>query len=191
MIENKIQYKMYLEKDALALKEKKKRPRIIGDKVWKFERFLRKTEYINNCKKGKIWTFIGKVYRYRLQEKGRKLGGYCIPINVFEEGLALVHYGSIVVNGTSKVGKNCRILEGVTIGATNGKSESAIIGNNVFIGTGAKIIGNAKIANDVAIGANSVVTKDILENGITVAGVPAKKISNNNSHSNLSKELLK
>ena len=64
-----------------------------------------------------------------------------------------------------------------------GGNAAATIGDNVFIGTGAKIIGDITIANDVAIGAGAVVTKDILEAGITVAGVPAKKVSDHNSHS--------
>lgn len=101
-------------------------------------------------------------------------------------GLALAHPGTIVINGNAKIGKNCRIHEGVTIGATNGSGDSAIIGDNVFIGTGAKIIGKVSIADDVAIGANAVVVKSILEAGTTWAGIPAVKISEKNSHSNLS-----
>jgi serine O-acetyltransferase len=68
----------------------------------------------------------------------------------------------------------------VTIGISGKKDSTCapIIGNNVYIGTGARILGNITIAHNVVIGANSVVTKSITEQGITVAGVPAKKISN-------------
>ena len=59
------------------------------------------------------------------------------------------------------------------------------IGNNVFLGSGCKVIGKVTIADDCAVGANAVVVKDVLEKGITVAGVPAKKISNNNSYSSV------
>ena len=90
----------------------------------------------------------------------------------------------------AKVGKNCRIQEGVNIGATNGSNLAPQIGDNVFIGTGAKIIGDITIADDVAIGANAVVVKSITERGCTYAGVPAKKISSNNSHSNLCSKLF-
>jgi serine O-acetyltransferase len=55
------------------------------------------------------------------------------------------------------------------------------IGNNVFIGPGAKIFGDIEIADNVAIGVNSVVNKSFLEPGITIAGIPAKKISNQGS----------
>jgi serine O-acetyltransferase len=92
---------------------------------------------------------------------------------------------TIVVAVNARIGANCRIHEGVTIGATNGSDGAAKIGDNVFIGSGAKIIGEIKIADNIAIAANAVVVKDILESGITVGGVPAKKISSNDSSSNL------
>lgn len=101
------------------------------------------------------------------------------------EGLSLPHYGSIVIGQHAKIGKFCRIHEGVTIGATNGSDNCATIGDNVFIASGVKIIGDISIASDCAIGANAVVTKDIISPGTTWGGIPAKKISDNNSHSNL------
>ena len=130
------------------------------------------------------------ITKFRFKRLSMKLG-FSIPLNVFEEGLSIAHYGTIVVNSKAKVGKNCRLQEGVNIGATNGSPNAPIIGNNVFIGTGAKIIGDITIADDVAIGANAVVVKSIEEAGVTYGGVPAKKISNNNSHSNLSPYLFK
>lgn len=117
--------------------------------------------------------------------------GFSIPINVFGPGLSIPHYGTIVVNKATQVGKNCRLHEGVNIGATNGSAAAPKIGDNVFIGSGAKIIGDISIADDVAIGANAVVVTSITEKGVTYGGVPAKKISSNNSHSNLCKELFK
>jgi serine O-acetyltransferase len=116
--------------------------------------------------------------------------GFSIPLNVFGPGLSIAHYGTIVVSDAAKVGKNCRIHEGVNIGATNGSFKAPEIGDNVFIGTGAKIIGDITIADDVAIGANAVVVKSILEKGVTYGGVPAKKISANNSHANLAPKLF-
>ena len=107
-----------------------------------------------------------------------------IEPNVFGPGLSIAHYGTIIVNPNSKVGSNCRIHEGVTIGATNGSKKAPQIGNNCFIGSGAKIIGDIKIGNNVAIGAGAVVIKDI-EDNVTVGGVPAKIISNNTSASNI------
>lgn len=110
---------------------------------------------------------------------GVKLG-FTIPLNVFDEGLSIAHYGTIVVNSNSVIGKNCRIQEGVNIGASGG-DKAPRIGDNVFIGTGAKIIGDVVIGDNIAIGANAVVTKSFVDNGITLAGVPAKIISHNDS----------
>ena len=115
--------------------------------------------------------------------------GYTIPLNVVEEGLSLPHYGTIIVNGNSHIGKNCRIMADVVIGSTNGVNIAATIGDNVYIGAGAKIIGQIRIGDDVCIGANAVVTKDI-EAGVTIAGVPAKVVSRTNSHKNISADLL-
>ena len=109
---------------------------------------------------------------------------------MFDEGLSIAHYGCIVVNGNARIGKNCRIQECVTIGATNGQEDAPLIGDNCFIGSGAKIIGRIRIPDDVCIGAGSVVVKDIDEKGITVAGIPAKKISYNSSRLNLNPALF-
>lgn len=97
-------------------------------------------------------------------------------------GIHIVH-GKVVINVFAKIGCNCKILSDVTIGVLGKKDQgdAPVIGNNVYIGTGAKIIGKVVIADDVVIGANAVVTKSILEPGITVAGIPAKKISDTGS----------
>ena len=126
----------------------------------------------------------------KLHKNSVKLG-FSIPINVFGPGLSIAHYGTIVVNSAARVGKNCRIQEGVNIGATNGQRSAPKIGDNVFIGTGAKIIGDVTVASDVAIGANAVVVKSITEQGTTWGGVPARKISDNSSRQNLALDLFK
>lgn len=151
---------------------------------------LRKAEYYINCRSRSVFgRAVAVLYRYRLRRLGRKLGGFAISPNCFGPGLSIAHFGPVVVHPNASVGKNCRIHEGVTIGATNGSTKAAKIGDNVFLASGAKVIGDVEIANDVAVGANAVVVKDVLTPGITVGGVPARKISDNNSHSNLS-ELL-
>ncbi len=129
-----------------------------------------------------------------MQYKYKKLSikyGFSIPLNVFGPGLAIVHLGTIVVASGAKVGANCRIHEGVTIGATNKSDKAAIIGDNVFIGSGAKIIGEVHISSNVAVAANAVVVKDVdLPNGGTIGGIPAKLISENTSALNLVKPSL-
>lgn len=184
MIKSKEDYLLYLEYDKKALGKKYKKPKIIHDEIWRFQRLLRKTEYYVNVRKdplGKIYSFLLQYRYYKLRLKHNTF----IPLNVFGPGLSIAHFGSIVVNGNSKVGKNCRIQESTTIGATNGSDKAPILGDNIFIGSGARIIGDIQIANDVCIGAGAVVVKSVLDKGITIGGVPAKRISNKSSESNL------
>lgn len=89
-------------------------------------------------------------------------------------GLIIQHGFSTIINA-KKIGKNCHIYQQVTIGY-NGM-QSPIIGNNVRICCGAKVIGGICIGNNVVIGANAVVCKDVPDN-VVVGGVPAKIIKN-------------
>ncbi len=81
-------------------------------------------------------------------------------------------YGIFISNG-AKIGKNCVIFHQVTIGSNNltdSKNKGCpIIGDNVFIGAGAKIIGNVEVGNNCRIGANAVVVKDVPDNSIVVS----------------------
>lgn len=89
-------------------------------------------------------------------------------------GLMFGHFSCIVVNGSAIIGRNCTIFQGVTIGSVRGpKGGTPIIGDNVVIFAGAKIIGKVKIGNNVVIGAGAVVVNDIPDNSVAV-GVPAK-----------------
>lgn len=189
MITNKSELKYFLKRDALALVGNRAKPKLVGDDVWKFQISLRKLEYYTYKKsRNKLYVLLYLLKKLKYRRLSFKLG-FSLPLNVFEEGLSVAHFGTIVVSSNSKIGKNCRIHEGVTIGSTNGSEKAPIIGNNVFIGSGAKIIGDITIADNVAIGANAVVIKSITEEG-TYAGIPAKKISDNNSRLNLRKELF-
>lgn len=185
MIQSKEDYLYYLERDKNSLCIQRGRPRFWTDEIWRFQILLRKREYLTNCKHGFFYKICSAYYHWRFKKMSLRLG-FSIPLNVFGPGLAIVHYGTIVVAEGAQIGSNCRIHEGVTIGATNGSNEAAIIGDNVFIGSGAKIIGKVKISSNVAIAANAVVVNDIIsENGCTVGGIPAKIISNNSSNSNI------
>ncbi len=81
-------------------------------------------------------------------------------------------YGIFISQG-AKIGNNCVIFHQVTIGSNNLKDSKGYgapqIGNNVYIGAGAKIIGNVKVGNNVRIGTNAVVVKDIPDNATVVA----------------------
>jgi serine O-acetyltransferase len=83
------------------------------------------------------------------------------------------HFGGIVVSGYARFGNDCRIRNGVVVGLSRVEDPCApIIGDNVDIGAGAKILGPITIGNNVLIGANAVVVRDVPDNSLAV-GVPA------------------
>jgi len=83
------------------------------------------------------------------------------------------HFGGIVIHGDAKFGDNCRIRNGVVVGIGHVEEDGApIIGHNVDIGVGAKVLGPVRIGDNVLIGANAVVIIDVPDNCIAV-GVPA------------------
>ena len=92
------------------------------------------------------------------------------------------HFGGIIINSQSVIGNNCNISQGVTIGVSGvGENRGVpVIGDNVYIGVNAVIAGNLKIGDNAVIGANSLVTRSV-ETNTTVLGVPAIKVSDNNS----------
>ena len=91
-------------------------------------------------------------------------------------GLYVGHFGYCIVHSHVKMGTNCSLGPGVIIGTQGvGKEGAPVIGDNVYIGSGAKVLGNIKIGSNVKIGANSVVINDIADN-CTVVGIPAKVV---------------
>lgn len=107
---------------------------------------------------------------------GVKLG-WDIPINTFGPGLKINHYGLIVVNGNARIGAFCDIHQGVNIGQHGADQHDVpTIGDNVWIGPGAKIFGRITIASRCAIGANAVVNRSFTDEDISIAGIPAKKV---------------
>jgi serine O-acetyltransferase len=89
-------------------------------------------------------------------------------------GLYLPH-GNVVVDGMVSIGRNCVIGPWVTVG-TRGSVAGPRIGDNVFIGTGAKLLGDIRIGDGAKIGANAVVLDDVPA-GATVVGIPARIVS--------------
>ena len=90
-------------------------------------------------------------------------------------GLYIGHFGGVIINGGVKFGENCKISHGVTLG-TKGAGRGAgvpMLGNNVYVGAGAKILGDIKVGSNVVVGANAVVVKNVPDNAV-VGGVPAK-----------------
>lgn len=134
---------------------------------------LRKAEYHTNAghKLRAVWY---KMFLKRLQLKY----GLIIPLNTCESGLRILHLGPILINGYTQIGKNCSLHIHTALVAKGTTDASPTLGDGVIVGVGASVIGGIYIANNVAIGANAVVIKDVLEENIAIAGNPAKKVSN-------------
>lgn len=144
--------------------------------IFKFQKTLRKTElFFNTHKRLRYFWYIRKLNKLRNK--------YClhIPINTCGKGLKIMHLGPILINPNAKIGEDCSMHINTMIVAGGTNDFAPVIGNKVIIGVGSVILGNVKIGDGVAIGANSVVNKTISGDDITIAGVPAKKIKDTGS----------
>lgn len=183
MICSKEEYKYYLKTDLQMTGISNSRLIYrFKDRRFKFYKSLRLTEYYSNCRKDRIGTLIAKILRVRHHFICDRYQ-WTIPINFFGPGLSIVHVGTIVVSPQAKIGKNCRIHVCTNIGRAyaKGNSGAPTLGDNIYIGPGAKIFGPIKLGNNIAIGANSVVNSSFEEGNCTIAGSPARKISYNTS----------
>ena len=90
--------------------------------------------------------------------------------------MRIFHGGNIIINLHSVIGDGCSFHGDNCIGNNGRDNLCPILGKRVELGVGAKVIGNVTLADDITVGANSVVTRSFLEPGITIAGVPARKI---------------
>lgn len=136
--------------------------------------FMRLIEYCK-AKNTPLYRFILPFLRWRLSRIS-VITGIHIPPSVCDSGLTLYHFGSIVVNSATRIGRNCCISNNVNIGSVKGSSKSPVIGDNVYIGPGAVIFGDIMIADGCWIGANAVVNKSVIEPNSVIAGVPGKVI---------------
>ena len=91
-------------------------------------------------------------------------------------GWVLIHGYGVVLNGYVRIGRHCTMYHGVTIGVANDLQKMPVIGDNVFIGAGAKILGGVHVGNHVKIGAGAIVVEDVPDDS-TVVNVKAKIIN--------------
>lgn len=141
-------------------------------------RLLRRVEYLL-AQQG-LWARARRfVVRARLQKAGLRTG-ISLPPGVAGPGLSLPHYGTLVINKRARIGSHCHIHPNVTVGVARGGVPA--IGRRVYIGPGAVLYGAITVGDDAAIGANSVVGRDVPA-GKTVAGAPARVISQHGSAS--------
>ncbi len=137
--------------------------------------------YLRKASKHKKYSLPGIYYRLKVRSLSHKYG-FQIPVSTsIGEDFYIGHFGTIVINGKAKLGKNCNIAHSTTIGQANrGRLKGyPTIGNKVWIGTGSVIVGNIIIGNNVLIAPNSFVNIDVPDNSLVI-GNPAKVITKEN-----------
>ena len=125
------------------------------------QKYLRRAQYAPNMFTKLLWK---KIYMV----KAKKMAIEVYPETQIGEGLYLGHFYGVTINPQSIIGKNCNLHRGVLIGKENrGKREGTpIIGDNVWIGINATIIGKIKVGNDVLIAPNTFVNCDIPDHSV-------------------------
>lgn len=141
---------------------------------WKYVKTLRTLEfYFNNRNRGIHYAILNGIYARKFHRLQFKLG-IEMDRNIFDEGLMIYHTQGIVVNGDARVGKNCMLHGGNVIGNMGNDLSTPVLGDNVRLGTGAKVLGDVYIADGVQIGAGAVVLDSCYEKGALLVGIPAK-----------------
>ena len=158
--------------------------------------FRRKGSVASAVKMALLRSGFRAVVLYRLGHSGRKkrmrwLGAlterliHCLcRIDISTEaeiapGLAIPHAVGIVIGSRSRIGRRCRVLQGVTLGGS-GKTRAddqtqPRVGDDCILGAGAKLLGPVRIGNRCTVGANAVVTRDVSDDSLVV-GIPARVI---------------
>ena len=143
---------------------------IIPDHIMSFLYYMRKCSYYRH---GGILSRI--MYAYNMRQYcrlGEKLG-FSIGCDSLGYGCVIPHYGTIVIGGSPRIG-NYAVLHTSTCISDNKK----IIGDGLYLSTGAKITSEITLGNNISIGANSVVNKSYTGDNALIAGAPAKYIRN-------------
>ena len=148
------------------------------DILRRHQSLLRKSEYYFNTGKKLLYVITRAKLRV-LQNK------YClhIPLNCCGRGLRIMHTGPILMNNRVTVGEDCRFHINTALVAGGTNDDVPTLGNGVVMGIGAVALGGIYIADYIAVGANAVVNKSFTDENITIAGVPAKKVSDHGSKS--------
>jgi len=124
-----------------------------------------------------IISHLLKVIAFLLFKIIEMLTGISLPASAkIGKGFYVGHFGYVILHSDVEIGENCSVGPGVVIG-TRGVGEQGVpvIGDNVYIGVGAKVLGKIKIGSNAKVGANAVVLEDVPD-GATVVGIPAKII---------------
>lgn len=147
-------------------------------KIMKWQRIARVTDYhdYQYHTTGSKWHLLKYLWYIRKRNRlGNKLG-FEVSTELIGKGLKIYHFNN-VINSGAIIGENLH-LHGCNVIGNAGANDlrCPIIGNNVMMGAGAKVIGNITIADNIKIGAGAVVVTSFTEPGITIGGVPARKL---------------
>lgn len=180
MIESRAELRAYVRADAASRGDTRYLRAFLTDPVARFTVLLRWQEYLLNTGKPALVRLPFLIWFRRLSVRL----GFSVGPNIFGPGLAIVHYGLLVLDPTTRIGRNCRIHMGVHIGGAaqfvapeEAHLHSPRIGDNAYLGPGAKIYGPVRLGDNCTVGANAVVTRSFEEPGLTLAGVPARVIA--------------
>lgn len=141
--------------------------------IWKYIKTMRYAEYYIN-KYHSYKTPMALYYLHKLRKYGR-ITGFQIHPGTVGKGLTIWHWGPIIIGGKSKLGENCVLRPPILLGHKTPDAPAPVVGDDVEINSGVKLIGAISIGDDVIIGANAVVTHDIPSHSI-VTGIPARVI---------------
>lgn len=147
----------------------------MAPQLWRFVRSLRMAEYYAPRRKNDLFCMLRYQWYYSKKQRLQTKLGMEIGMGVFETGLQIFHPFGIVVNGDARVGKNCRLHGGNVIGNKGVSLEVPVLGDNVRLGAGAKVLGGVTVADGVQIGAGAVVLHSCATRGALLVGVPAKE----------------
>jgi serine O-acetyltransferase len=140
--------------------------------------FMRWCSYLSRNKtnvfKKIAFRFFFEILRHYSNEYGLEI----TYLSKIGPGLYIPHPQGIVVHEDAVIGRNCLLSQGVTIGdlKRGDRKGCPVIGDNVYIAPGAVVVGHIKVGDNVAIGANAVVNRDLPDNAVA-AGIPARILS--------------
>ncbi len=177
MITNKKELEFYVMADMMMNRGKYKwnikdrlKKLIIHDYIMQYLKSMRYVAYMRSGKDLSICSkLICLIHELRYRKLGIKLG-FSIGAQVFGYGLVIPHYGTIVVGASNRIG-NYSVLHTSTCITDNRK----VIGDGLYLSTGAKLTSQIELGDYVSIGANSLVNKSFGSN-VMIAGTPAVKI---------------
>ncbi|HOD77816.1 MAG TPA: serine acetyltransferase [Syntrophorhabdus sp.] len=142
---------------------------------------FRYTYLLRHASVFKKYSIRGLFYRVLLNHYSYKYGFQIMPNTKIGKGLYIGHRGTVVINGQTEIGDNCTLTHLVTIGQANRGERKGCpkIGERVWIGAGAVVVGKITIGDNVLIAPNSYVNFDVPSNSM-VAGNPAVVKPHNN-----------